>query len=63
MSNVYKACDLRNSGEAFRRFRSSGIVAGAHETLVVLLRHKAVGGILALMGAAGLVGGLITFLG
>ena len=62
MSNAYKACDLRNSGEAFRRFRSSGIVAGAHETLVVLLRHKLVGGILALMGAAGLIGGLITFL-
>jgi hypothetical protein len=63
MSTAYKACDLRNSGEAFRRFRSSGILAGAHETLVALLRHKAVGGILALMGAAGLIGGLITFLG
>ena len=63
MSNAYKACDLRNSGEAFRRFRCSGIAAGAHETLVVLLRHKAVGGILALMGAVGLIGGLISFLG
>jgi hypothetical protein len=63
MSNAYKACDLRNSGEAFRRFRSSGIFAGAHGTLVALLRHKAVGGILALMGAAGLIGALITFLG
>ena len=63
MSNAYKACDLRNSGEAFRRFRSSGLFAGTHQTLVVLLRHKAVGGILALMGAAGLIGGLISFLG
>ena len=63
MSNAYKACELRNSGEAFRRFRSSGIFAGAHETLVALLRHKAVSGILALMGAAGLLGALITFLG
>jgi hypothetical protein len=63
MSNAYKACDLRNSGEAFRRFRSSGILTGAHETLVGLLHHKAVGAVVALMAAAGLVAGLITFLG
>ena len=59
--STYKVNGLRNSGDAYRRFHTAGIVAGAHEQLMLLVRHKAASGLIALMGAAGLVGGLITF--
>ena len=57
---------LRNSGDAYRQFRSrgvlaTGIIAGAHEMVIDLLRHKLVGGTIAAMGTAGLIGVLITF--
>jgi len=57
----YKVCHARNSGEAYRQFRSTGLAAGTHEMLVDLLGHKLVGGAIALMGSAGLLGLLITF--
>jgi hypothetical protein len=59
----YKVCQQRNSGEAYRQFRSTatGLLAGAHEVMVGLLRHKLVGGVIAVMGGAGLLGTLITF--
>ena len=59
--STYKVSGLRNSGDAYRRFQSAGFAAGAHEQLMALMRHKAIGGVIALMGAAGLLGGLITF--
>jgi hypothetical protein len=62
---AYKVCHARNSGEAYRQFCSSALLrdlfAGAHEMVVGLLRHRLVGGTIALMGTAGLIGALITF--
>jgi hypothetical protein len=59
----YKVCQQRNSGEAYRRFRSTatGLFAGAHEVMLGLLRHKLVGAVIAVMGSAGVFGTLITF--
>jgi hypothetical protein len=57
----YKACSQRNSGEAYRQFRASGFLARIHETAVALLRQRAVGGAILVMGGAGLIGLLITF--
>ena len=57
---------LRNSGDAYRQFRSTGVLAtslvgGAHAMVIDLLRHKLVGGAIAALGTAGLIGVLITF--
>jgi hypothetical protein len=57
----FKVCRLRNSGEAYRQFRSTGFMSGAHEMLIDLLRHKLVGAGIALMGTIGLIGLLLTF--
>ena len=57
----YRACTLRNSGEAYRQFRAAGLLGGIHATVVGLLRRRALGGAIALMGGAGLIGLLITF--
>lgn len=61
MNRTYKLRELRNSGAAYRRFHSAGLVAGVHGVLVALMRHKVFGGLIVLMGTAGLIGGLITF--
>jgi hypothetical protein len=62
---AYKVCHARNSGEAYRQFRSSallrGLFAGAHERMVGLMRHRFFGGALAVMSTAGVIGTLITF--
>lgn len=58
---IYKARQLRNSGEAFRRFRSASLSSGAHEMLLTALRHRLTGAFIALMGALGLVGWWLTF--
>jgi hypothetical protein len=58
---TYKACDLRNSGEAFRQFRPAGLIGGAHVLAMALLRHKLAGAAIACMGVAGLVAALFTF--
>jgi hypothetical protein len=58
---TYKACSLRNSGDAYRQFRSSGFLGRIHETAVGLLRQRLVGAAIAVMGGAGLIGALITF--
>jgi hypothetical protein len=58
---VFKVCRSRNSGEAYRQFRSRGLVIGVHEMVIGLLRRKLVGGAIALMGTVGLIGLLITF--
>ena len=56
---------LRNSGDAYRQFRShdvlTGLFAGAHQRVFDLLRHRLVGATIAAMGTAGLIGVLITF--
>ena len=57
----YRACGLRNSGDAYRQFRTEGFLSGLHETVVGLLRQRLLGGVIALMGGAGLIGVLITF--
>ena len=62
MVRIYKTCTVRNSGEAYRRFLSAGFLAGAHRTLCAGVRRKAVAGVILLMGAAGLIGGLLAFL-
>jgi hypothetical protein len=61
MEAVFKVCRSRNSGEAYRQFRSTRLVIGVHEMVIHLLRHKLVGGAIALMGTVGLIGLLITF--
>jgi hypothetical protein len=59
MESTYKV--LRNSGEAYRQFHSAGLLAGAHEFAIQLLRRRLTGGIIAVMGVAGLAGSVITF--
>lgn len=61
LNRTYRTCEIRNSGEAYRRFRANGLAAAVHETLQTLMRHKLIGGAIALMGVAGLIGCLITF--
>jgi hypothetical protein len=61
MEVVFRVCRSRNSGEAYRQFRSTSLVIGVHEMVIDLLRHKLVGGAIALMGTVGLIGLLITF--
>lgn len=39
IDSSYKVCRVRNSGEAYRKFRSIGGFARAHETMVGLLRR------------------------
>jgi hypothetical protein len=52
---------LRNSGEAFRHFRPSGFLQGAHELVIELLNHRLVGAAIALMGGAGVIATFIVF--
>ena len=61
MEAVFKVCRSRNSGEAYRQFRSTSLVIGVHEMVIGLLRHKLVGVAIALMGTVGLIGLLLTF--
>jgi hypothetical protein len=56
-----KACGLRNHGEAFRQFRTAGLLAGAHEFAIGVLSHKLAGVVIACMGVAGLAGAALTF--
>jgi hypothetical protein len=58
---AYRACDLRNSGEAFRQFRPAGLLAGAHELALRLMQHAVTGAVIVCMGLAGLVGAVVTF--
>jgi hypothetical protein len=52
---------LKNSGEAFRHFRTPGFLGGAHQALIELLHHRLVGAAIALMGGAGIIGTFILF--
>ena len=52
---------LKNSGEAYRHFRPSGFLSGAHEALINLLNHRLVGAVIALMCSAGIAGTFIIF--
>jgi hypothetical protein len=52
---------LRNSGEAYRQFRTMGVLAGVHEMVIDLMRRKLVGGAILVMGTAGFIGILVTF--
>jgi hypothetical protein len=58
---IYKVCGLRNSGQAYRQFHAAGFFAGAYETAIVLLGHKACGVLIAAMGAAGVVATFVGF--
>ena len=61
MQKVHTVSGLRNSGEAYRQFRPSGFVAGAHRMVIDLMRHKLSGAIIAQIGIAGIAGTFITF--
>jgi hypothetical protein len=61
MQKVHTVARLRNSGEAYRHFRPTGLVAGAHGMVLDLMRHKLSGAIIALIGLAGIAGTFITF--
>jgi len=62
MQKVFRsASGLRNSGEAYRQFRPTGFVAGAHRIALDLMRHKLSGAFIALIGIAGIAGTFITF--
>ena len=61
MPKVHTVSRLRNSGEAYRHFRPTGLVAGAHGMVLDLMRHKLSGAIIALIGIAGIAGTFITF--
>jgi hypothetical protein len=61
MQKVQTVSGLRNSGEAYRHFRPTGFLAGAHAMLLQLMRHKLSGAIIALIGIAGIAGTFITF--
>jgi hypothetical protein len=53
MQKVHSVSGLRNSGEAYRQFRPTGVVAGAHRMVLELMRHKLSGAAIALIGIAG----------
>jgi hypothetical protein len=59
MEHTFKV--LRNSGEAYRQFHSAGLLAGAHEFAIQLLRRRLTGVIITAMGLAGLGACVITF--
>ena len=61
MQKVHTVSGLRNSGEAYRQFRPTGFIAGAHRRVLHLMRHKLSGAIIALIGVAGIAGTFITF--
>ena len=61
MQKVHTVSRLKNSGEAYRHFRPTGLVAGAHGMVLHLMRHKLSGAIIALIGVAGIAGTFITF--
>lgn len=52
---------LRNSGEAYRQFRSAGFAAAVHAATLGLMRRKLFGAVIVLMGIAGIAGTFITF--
>ena len=56
----FKACDLRNSGDAYRRFHAAGFFAGAHERAMALFAHPFCGGLIAVMATAGALATVIT---
>ena len=61
MQKVHTVSGLRNSGEAYRQFRPTGFVAGAHRMVLDLMRHKFSGAVIALIGIVGIAGTFITF--
>ena len=61
MQKVHTVSGLRNSGEAYRQFHPTGLVAGAHRRVLELMRHKLSGAVIALIGIAGIAGTFITF--
>jgi hypothetical protein len=61
MKKVHTDSGLKKSGEAYRQFRPTGFVAGAHGLVLELMRHKLSGAIIALIGVAGIAGTFITF--
>jgi hypothetical protein len=61
MQKVHTVSGLKNSGEAYRQFRPRGFIAGVHEMIVDLLRHRFAGACIALMAIAGIAGTFITF--
>lgn len=61
MQKLHTVSGLRNSGEAYRQFRQTGLVAGAHRMVLELMRHKLSGAVIALIGIAGIAGTFITF--
>jgi hypothetical protein len=61
MQPAYKPCELRNTGEAFRRFRTAGALAAVQELVTAAIGRRLTAGLIALMGTAGLIGLLITF--
>ena len=58
----YKPCDYRNNSEAFGRFQSTGVFSSARYIVSYGMAHKITGGIIAVMGAIGVVA-LIMFWG
>jgi hypothetical protein len=58
---MYKPCQQRNSGDAYRRFHRSATFSGTHRFVAAAMRHKVTGAIIALMAAAGMVGWWTTF--
>lgn len=61
MQPTYKACERRNTGEAYRRFRSPTALSGVHERVVAAIGHKVTGGVIALMCVLGVIGWWMNF--
>ena len=61
MSESYKAASLGNTGEAYRQFRSPGMLQAAHQGLVDLMRRKLVAGAIIAMAGLGLIGLVLVF--
>ena len=61
MQKVHTVSGLKNSGEAYRQFRPRSFIAGVHEVIVHVLRHRLSGAFIALMGIAGIAGAFLTF--
>ena len=61
MQKLQTVAGLRNSGEAYRQFRPTGFLAGAHALVLDLKRHKLSGAVIALIGICGIAGTFITF--
>jgi hypothetical protein len=59
--SIYKVSGLGNTGDAYRRFHSAGLLGRVHDYVMALMQRKAVGGVIVLLGSAGFLAGLITF--